>query len=211
MRRKISSCTLVCSALFILSSCGGETTKTEETAVVKDTMVVKEQAPLPPSQPAPYTQNLVYEQLSFSVYSPQLAEKNTLLVVPKGFTASNDSMRLDVEGTVVNAEAADISADNSPELLVVTRDGTNHGHAYVFSGNNNKSVSMVNLEDAANTKGALDGYQGEDEFALVESVLARRFPVYANGAKTGKTRQIQYKLKNGEAMKQLKVDKVIEF
>lgn len=81
----------------------------------------------------------------------------------------------------------------------------------MFSGNKNKSVSQVNIEDVAATKGALDGYQGEDEFALVETVMARRFPIYEAGTKTGKMRQIQFKLKNGEAMKQLKVDKVTTF
>lgn len=193
----------------------GETSKPAEQAVVADTVKIKTDnttAAPAPVQPTPFSQVARYnDQLSFTVSSPQLADKNTLLVVPSGFTASNDSIFLDVEGQVVKAEAADISGDNSPELLVVTKDAGNRGHAYVFSGNKNKSVSQVNIEDVTATKGALDGYQGEDEFALVETVFARRFPVYESGAKSGKTRQIQFKLKNGEAMKQLKVDKVTTF
>lgn len=203
---------LAVSALII--ACG-HADKTEEKtasadtiAVVKDTMVA---APAP-IQPTPFSQVARYDdKLSFTVSSPQVAEKNTILIVPSGFTASNDSILIAVEGQVVKVESADISGDNSPELLVVTKDAVNHGHAYVFSGNKNKSVSPVNIEDPSATKGAMDGYQGEDEYALVESVFARRFPVYESGTKSGKTRQIQFKLKNGEAMKQLKVDKVTTF
>jgi hypothetical protein len=198
----------------IISACGNADKTEEKTvsadtiAVVKDTMVA---APAP-MQPTPFSQVVRYEEkLSFSVSSPQLAEKNTLLIVPSGFTASNDSIPMDIEGTVLKVESVDINGDNSPELLVVTQDASKKGHAYVFSGNKNKSVSQVNIQDAGTTKGALDGYQGEDDYALVESVMARRFPIYEGGSKTGKTRQIQYKLKNGEAMKQLVVDKVLTF
>lgn len=200
-------------ASALVSACGGDAEKStsqvaDTTTTTKDTMV---SAPAP-VQPTPFSEVARYDdKLSFAVSSPQLAEKNTILVIPTGFTASNDSMQLDVEGQVVKVEAGDISGDNSPELLIVTKDAGNHGHAYMFSGNKNKSVSQVNIEDVAATKGALDGYQGEDEFALVETVMARRFPIYEAGTKTGKMRQIQFKLKNGEAMKQLKVDKVTTF
>lgn len=196
----------------VLSACG-DAGKPAEQAVAADSVVITKDTTVPaPVQPTPFSQTARYDdKRSFAVSSPQLAEKNTVLIIPSGFTANNDSIQLDVDGQVVKVEAADISGDNSPELLVVTKDAGNHGHAYVFSGNNNKSVSQVNIEDAAATKGALDGYQGEDEFALVETVFARRFPVYEASAKSGKTRQIQFKLKNGEAMKQLKVDKVTTF
>jgi hypothetical protein len=62
---------------------------------------------------------------------------------------------------------------------------------------------------------AARGYQGHDQFAVLEGVLARRFPIYKTGdpnaAPSGGVRQIQYKLVAGEATWQLKVDKVVEF
>ncbi|MGB4769928.1 MAG: hypothetical protein WBP58_00620 [Chitinophagaceae bacterium] len=211
MQSKVFGLIIIAGALV---ACG-DTGKTAEQAVVADTVAVTKDGSATatvPAQPVPFSQVANYDdKRSFNVSSPQLAEKNTVLIVPAGFTASNDGIQLDVEGQVVKVEVADISGDNSPELLVVTKDAGNHGHAYVFSGNNNKSVSQVNIEDATSTKGAMDGYNGEDEYALVETVFARRFPVYESGAKTGKTRQIQFKLRNGEAMKQLKVDKVTTF
>lgn len=55
------------------------------------------------------------------------------------------------------------------------------------------------------------GYQGGDEFALVETNLAQRFPIFDNGTKTGKTRQISYKLQNGENSRIFVVDRIDEF
>jgi hypothetical protein len=81
----------------------------------------------------------------------------------------------------------------------------------VFSGNKNKSMSMVNLPDFTSDAKNAAGYNGHDEFAFVEGTFTRRFPLYENGKPLNKTRQFQYKLKPGEAMKQLKLDKMIEY
>ena len=49
---------------------------------------------------------------------------------------------------------------------------------------------------------------GHDEFTVMENSLVRRFPIYkkndSNAKPTGGTRQIEYKLKMGEASWQLK-------
>ncbi|WP_311132906.1 hypothetical protein [Pseudomonas fluorescens] len=59
------------------------------------------------------------------------------------------------------------------------------------------------------------GYQGEDEFAVVENALVQRFPVYdstdADAGRTGKIRQVQYTLKPGEAGWVLKAFGVTEY
>jgi hypothetical protein len=50
--------------------------------------------------------------------------------------------------------------------------------------------------------------------AVVETVLARRFPIYGAGdppVPTGQTRQLQYKLKPGEAGWVLSLDRVVEY
>ena len=53
---------------------------------------------------------------------------------------------------------------------------------------------------------------GHDEFAIIETSLARRFPIYKNGDTnnnpTGGMRQIQYKLKDGEASRLFVIDKI---
>ena len=59
------------------------------------------------------------------------------------------------------------------------------------------------------------GYMGQDKFALIENTLDQRFPTYNEGdvniQPTGGIRQVSYKLKEGEAMRKLEVDKVIEY
>ena len=78
-----------------------------------------------------------------------------------------------------------------------------------------KSLSQVSFPEIDPESKEAKGYQGHDEFAVVETVLARRFPIYlkgdSNAEPTGGTRQIQYRLKAGEAGWLLEVEKVIEF
>ena len=56
---------------------------------------------------------------------------------------------------------------------------------------------------------------GHDEMAIVENTFCQRFPIYKDGDSnanpTGGTRQIQYKLVDGETGRVLKIDKVLEF
>ena len=72
---------------------------------------------------------------------------------------------------------------------------------------------MVNVPDLTSDQSR--GYQGFDEFAFVENTFIRRFPLFraADGrtTRTGYTRQIQYKLQEGEAMRRLVVEKVVEY
>ena len=56
---------------------------------------------------------------------------------------------------------------------------------------------------------------GHDQFAIGEAALLRRFPIYRNGdtnaAPTGGVRQLQYKLKAGEAGWVLKLDNITAY
>ena len=76
-------------------------------------------------------------------------------------------------------------------------------------------MSLVYLPSISDAPELSSGYMGHDEFAMVESTLVRRFPIYltgdSNAAPTGGTRQIQYKLVDGEASRRLEVDKVIDY
>ena len=71
------------------------------------------------------------------------------------------------------------------------------------------------MEDKANSK----GYMGHDQFAVGEGSLLRRFPLYhqadsnskLSGKLSGKTRQLQYKLKAGEAGWILRLDRTIDY
>jgi hypothetical protein len=192
----------------VQESSNKEQTITPETA----TIVTAPNDAKPVSTSTPYQNQLEYGKIKFNITSPQSATANTFSVMPSGFTQSNDTLIMDCEGIVVQTEVSDLDGDNGPELLVITQYGEDKkGKAYVFSANNNKSMSMVNLPDMTGDPKTTKGYAGHDEFAFVESSFSHRFPLYENGKPLNKIRQFQYTLKPGEAMKQLVLDKTMEY
>jgi hypothetical protein len=140
-----------------------------------------------------------------------------LNIQPVGLEKDNRKVEHEIEGTVVNAEIGDLNLDTFPEVLVyITSDGSgSYGSVIGYSVNNGKSMSMINLPNIADNPKANLGYMGHDEFAIVESTFNQRFPIYkpgdTNAKPTGGMRQIQYKLKDGENMRQFVVDKILEY
>jgi hypothetical protein len=196
-------------------SCGGNEQSKESVIPrgdsVKEAQVTQEPVAAPAAV-TPFNKEVSFESIVFKVSSPGTATGNSFTVTPSGLTASNEPYTQDILGQVVDIEIGDIDADASPELLVKTLDpGTKKGAAYVYSANKRKSLSMVNYPDESGNAKLMTGYQGEDDFALVEGTFMRRFPLFEGGQKTGKTRQLQYKLKPGEAMKQLVLEKSYDF
>lgn len=163
-----------------------------------------------PSPPLDKKEEL--QGITFQVFSPNTRSGNRLTVTPAGLEADNTPTEMDVAGLITRTEVADINADGSPELYVYGFDGTSQT-VLAWSANKKKSLSQISLPDldAAQSK----GYRGGDEYAVVEGILGRRFPIYPDdqpdSKPTGKLRQIQYKLHPGEAGWLLKADKVIEF
>ena len=112
----------------------------------------------------------------------------------------------------------DLNADGFPEIYVyvISAGSGSYGSLIAFASNRNRSITPITLppiedEEAAVTK----GYMGHDKFRVVEGALVRRFPVYregdTNSKPTGGTRQVQYKLKAGEAGWILRKDRVVEY
>jgi len=151
----------------------------------------------------PFDQTLELLGITFRVSSPNAATGNTVEVTPTGLAIDNRAMSRDIDGVVTGVDVADLNVDGSPEIYVYVRGAgpAKRASLVAYSANNNKSLSEIYLpplEGGANA----EGYQGHDEMAVVETVLARRFPIYGGGetaTPTGRTRQLQYKLKPGEA------------
>lgn len=161
-----------------------------------------------------YSQLLSLQGFSFDI----TAANNELTIQPIGLKIDNHAVKHDLTGyTVTNAEIGDLNADGSPELFVyLTSVGSgSYGSVIGYSVNNGKSMSQINFPGMADQAEANKGYMGHDEFAIVELSFCQRFPIYkekdCNANPTGGMRQIQYKLIDGEACRQLVVDKVIEF
>lgn len=169
-------------------------------------------APAPGGDEARFVQEVSYRSMSFKVTSPAKESGNTFTLTPSGLAASNEPITVSIKGFVVRVVCDDIDGDDSPEVAVITQDGPQErGAAYVFSTNAKKSISEVNFRDVTDNAKLLNGYAGYDQYEFVEGTFIRRFPLYADGEKTGKTRQLQFKLKAGEAAKQLVLDRSAEY
>lgn len=158
-----------------------------------------------------FGQTLSLQGIRFTVTSTHQGSINTLRVVPAGNIQTKRAIVKKIDGTVTGADIADLNGDGWPELYVyVTSAGSgSYGSVVGYAVNRGKSVTEFSLPDLWEDKVASQGYQGHDQFAIVENTLVRRFPVYlagdSNAQPTGGHRQIMYQLVPGEATWLLKV------
>ncbi len=142
---------------------------------------------------------------------------DTLFIQPYGLEIDNSRVSHELNGyTVVKAEIGDLNIDGFPEVLVYLQstDGSKKGDIIGYSINNGKSMSQISYDNTIDDSEKFVGYQGNDDFAIVESTFVRRFPLAESAIKdkeSPKNRQIQYKLIDGEASRVLTVDKVLAY
>lgn len=152
-----------------------------------------------------FDKTLELQGVSFHITSPNNGSINKLRIEPKGLKAGDEAIEREIEGTINDAEVADLNVDGSPELYIyVTSAGSgSYGSLVAYAVNKGKSMSEIFLPPIQDDPKAARGYQGHDEFRVVENSLVRRFPVYrkkdTNAKPTGGTRQLDYRLKAGEA------------
>ncbi len=156
---------------------------------------------------------LMLQGIGFNISAIENNSKNTLTMSPFGLSVSNDPVTIEINGEVMDAEIEDLNSDGSPDVLVYTqtKDANAFGYVYGFTTNSKKSMSFIYFPPVLENKELKPGYEGHDKFAIVETSLVQRFPIYKNGKPTGKTRQISYKLKDGEATRGFAVDQVSEY
>ena len=165
----------------------------------------------------PFKDALELQGFSFAIEATNEGSINQLKITPKGLTEDNKPAESEIEGMVSGAEIGDLDGDGFPEVYVyVTSAGSgSYGSLVAYAVNNGKSMTPVYLPPIADDAKASKGYLGHDEFAVLEGVLGRRFPIYnegdTNADPSGKTRQLQYKLVPGEAGWVLKLKDITEF
>ena len=165
----------------------------------------------------PFDRTLALQGISFRVRTANDSSLNTLEIVPSGLETDNSIITQQIDGQVTGAEVADLDADGSPEIYVYVNSAGSgsYGSLVAFAANRRKSLSQIHLPPVTENKQAARGYMGHDEFAVVENTFVQRFPIYGDGdvnAKpSGRTRQLQYKLRPGEAAWVLRLDRVVEF
>ena len=205
--KKISSFVL-CALLMSCSFSKNEKCGVSDTAVKEEADTLRQEMGL--------SRNLTYpgSKISFKVET----KGDSLIIQPSGLSVSNEVLYHDITGyTVINAEIGDLNVDSYPEVFVyLVSDGSgSYGKLIGYSVNNGKSVSQVYLPEISENNEVNKGYMGHDEMAIVENTFCQRFPIYkegdSNANPTGGTRQIQYKLVDGESGRILKIDKVMDF
>lgn len=166
---------------------------------------------------AAFSKTVELHGIKFVVESPNSGSGNKVTVTPAGLQITNEAFTKSIDGEVYGVEVGDLNVDSSPEVYVYVRErgGNKRASLVAYSANNKKSMSEISLPADDPKSKNLAGFNGEDEFAVVENSLARRFPLFegtgAAAKKTGKWRQFQYKLKQGEAGWVLYVVRVDEF
>lgn len=137
-----------------------------------------------PPQPSPTTRttfdkNLELQGIRFHVTSENKGSVNNVRIVTSGLATDNSPVEQKIDGTGSNAEVADNNADGSPEIYVyVTSAGSgSYGSLVAYSANQRKSLSQIYLPPWTQSKKLSKAYMGHDEFAVVEGLLVRRFPV----------------------------------
>lgn len=164
-----------------------------------------------------FNKTLVLQNIGFDISTTGKGSIQHLAVQPFGLEIDNSKIEMDIDGQVTDAEIEDMNSDGFPEVLIytVSAGSGSYGNVIGFSVNNGKSVSQIYFPDIMENVDASEGYMGHDEFAIVETSLARRFRTYnegdANSNPTGNYRQIQYKLVDGEASRKFVIDKIVEF
>ena len=164
-----------------------------------------------------YSKRLEMQGFAFDVTATNEGSINKLRITPHGLSQQTAPITSEIEGTVSGAEIDDLDANGFPEIYIyVTSAGSgSYGSLVGYAVNRGKSVTPIYLPPVSDSPALSQGYRGHDEFAVVEGTLIQRFPIYrdldTNARPTGKIRQLQYKLKAGEAGWVLRLDRSMEF
>mgnify|MGYP003585903058 CR=1 FL=1 len=132
----------------------------------------------------PYEKTLMWKKLSFTVQS----QTGQYVLQPKGLSATNQAIRQAIDGAVNSAQLSDLDGDDWPEILVTWQPEPDHQVAAVYSVNAGKSLSQVSFSPESSL----------GTFSLQGKLLVHKD---LNAVET------HYRLRNGEASKQLVADK----
>ncbi len=165
----------------------------------------------------PFDQTLELQGIRFHVKGEWVDGNPVVRISPQGLEIDNAQITRALTGNIARAQVADLDRDGSPEIYVFARSPGRGmpGELVAYAANRKKSLSEIYLSPVSENAKLAEGYQGEEEFAVVENALVRRFPVYdsadAEAGRTGKMRQVQYRLVAGEAGWVLRGDEVSEY
>lgn len=164
---------------------------------------------------AAFNKTLKLQGISFQVQSSGEGSQQHLSITTTGAKPAIKTIHQTVNGQVVGAEVADLNANGLPEIYVFVQSAGSgsYGELVAYAAMKSSELSPITLPEL--TGAPSQGYQGHDQFEVVEGCLVRRFPIYkptdSNAKATGGERQICYGLKAGEAGWILRPTSVLKF
>ena len=216
MKLIATSICLICLA-WQFSSCSFESKSERKTVEVIefDSEPNVQQSKLS-KQKLTFSKQLSLQGIQYQIMASGDGSVQQLTIIPSGLSIVNDTIRQESD-PVIGAEIEDLDMDGFPELLVYTSSAGSgsYGQVIGYSPNQGKSLSQIFFPSLEKGKKESMGYQGHDQFSIVEASLSRRFPIFEkddpNAKPSGKIRQLQYKLKRGEASKKFVLIGSMEF
>lgn len=156
--------------------------------------------------PTIFMKYLTLQDIAFNVSAEEKDGALEVAIRSMGLQHSDgDPIVLSIPGVILDAAIEDLNSDGAPEVVIFSRDG-NRANVYGVSANGSKSMSMFYFPPLENNPELLEGFDGNDEIALVETNLVQRLPLAG-----GKTRQVTYELVNGENSRVFQIKDVTEY
>jgi len=131
-------------------------------------------------------------------------EKNSVSIKLIGFESEARDLDFTVEGKIKSIAVEDFNNDGFPDLLLFIYSGADFSKATVIgiASEENKSCVPIFFPDIRDDVKLRVGYNGHDEFTIIEGNLFRKFPVYnpdnLTGQPTDIKRNIQYRVVRSE-------------
>ncbi len=214
--KQLKTILLTLVGVFTIIACKNEQGKINKEQI-ENNEVSSIENPIQEEQKIVFQKTLTLQNISFDIKTTGEGSIRELTIQPKGLEIDNRKITLELDGQVVNAEIEDLNSDGFPEILIYTTSAGSgsYGNVIGYSVNNGKSISQIYFPELSENKEAGIGYMGHDEFVVAETSLVRKFPVYKDGDTnnnpTGGARQIEYKLKDGEASRLFVIVKISEY
>jgi hypothetical protein len=146
---------------------------------------------------------LSLQGVSFQVATQGAGSVQQLVVNASEHGHAYPVVKEELLGSLTGREVEDLNSDGRPELILFVTSAGSGSYGSVLAWSASKGHTLLPIAMPELSGKLAQGYMGHDQFAVVETTLMRRFPIYrpgdTNAKPTGGTRQIGYKLVAGEA------------
>jgi hypothetical protein len=138
--------------------------------------------------------------ITFHIRCPNNSSLNEMILEITAPGTGRETIRREVDGTVVDVGAGDLDGNGLPEIYIFTcsAGSGSYGEVIAYSASSEGPPRAIAITPLNSDPASYEGYMGHDAFTLHGNTLLRTFPIYKkndpNAAPSGGTRQIRYGL-----------------